>query len=151
MNVIKHEPATPEQTAEFDAWVDRRPKPPSGYRPVEKQVMVPFGIGLPLFGLGFVIGMVLGTLLFSINPVLAFLIGIAMPFIMGMVIPVAGVVIAEQIYGRRYDREMRSSGWADYDLTVGQWEQEGYEKFKALAQGDYEINIRLGIWLDDDD
>ena len=150
---LKGNTATPEQRTDFDAWVDRKPKSPTTLRPIRKQALMPFGIGIPLTFMGVLIGvifMVIGVTFWGVNVIVAFLLLLAIAFFMGIVLPVGTVLIIDEIYDKRYRREMRDTGWTAFEDALSVWRQEGSEKFTALAQQDYLTSVRLKLHLDFD-
>lgn len=145
--------ATSEQRMEFDAWVDRKPKRPANPKPIRKQAFMPFGIGIPLTPLGLLLGvifMAVGMVFWDIDGIVAFLLLLAITFFTGIVLPVGTVLIFDEIYDKRYRREMHETGWTTFEDSLGKWKQEGSDKFTALAQQDYLTNIRLKLHLDPD-
>jgi hypothetical protein len=153
MKNLKGNTATPEQRTEFDAWVNRKPKSPTTLRPIRKQALMPFGIGIPLTFMGVLIGvifMVIGVTFLGINAIVAFLLLLAIAFFMGIILPVGTVLIVDEIYDKRYRREMHDAGWTAFEDALDGWRQEGSEKFTTLAEQDYLTSVRLKLHLDFD-
>jgi hypothetical protein len=137
---------------EFDAWVDRRPKRPSTPQPIRKQVFI-FGIGIPLTFMGLLIGvifMAIGVGFWGMNVIVAFLLMLATAFFTGIVAPVGTALIVDDMYDKRFRREMHETGWTTFEETLSKWRQEGGDKFTALAQQDFLTNVRLELHLDPD-
>jgi Flp pilus assembly protein TadB len=127
----------------IDTWSDARPRAPKSARPIFNQPEVYYGISIPLFFIGLVIGVVICWFA-GVSAIWAFLLGMCVPFICAIVVPVCWVLFLEELRLSRYNREMQTTGWAMYDQELEKWLRSGEDKFGKWRN----CNNHVGVTLD---
>jgi hypothetical protein len=87
--------------------------------------------------------MVIGVALWNKSGAEAFLLVLTIAVLAGVTLPICFAAIIDKIYGKRFGREMQSSGWAVYTHELDAWRADGHARFSVLARQDLSIATRL--------
>ena len=153
MQELKVNTGIREQKAQFAAWVSSKPQKPDHPNPIQKQVILPFRIGILFVSVGAAIGvavMWIGITLWNASGAVAFSLLFATAILLGVATPIGIVLIVDTIYKMRYQHEMQGSGWGTYFNRLSAWKQEGRERFTNLAEHDSLTRAALRYHLDFD-